>query len=539
MSNTTEDGIKTSTPAPEGKKKKLKEPISSYTILLIITIITGVVTWFVAPINHDITAVHLSDIVMSPVLGVLDGIEVSLFLLIFGGCMGIVNKVGAIDAGIRLLIKKLKGHELVLVPIVMALFALLGSTYGFCEETIPFYGLLGATMFMAGYDTIVSSATVLFGAGVGCLGSTVNPFANGVAIATLEDMGIHCNTAITIGLGVLLTVVSYLIALYFILSYAKKVKADKGSTILSLQEQQECEAEYGAKAAQLAKESDNASLTFVQKLTLVLFGLTFVVMIIGFIPWEDFGFNAFVAGQETETATETVTGSDIAAAWSDNSIGGDLAIDESVEATVESENVTNQAWSAKLIGMPIGEWYFNEASAWFFFMAVVIAFAARLSEAETVDAFISGAGDMVGVALVVGLARALNILLEMSGLDVVILESASEALQGLSAWIFAPLSYVVYLGLSVIITSTSALASVSMPIMGPLAQALNFAPEVMVMIFVAANGLANLFSPTAIFLPGLMLARVKYSTYLKWCVKPVVCIAIASLIILTVAMMLL
>ena len=538
MNNTERDKVVTSTQTAEAPKKA-KDPISSYTILLIITVLTGIVTWFVAPINHDITAVHLSDIVMSPVLGVLDGIEVSLFLLIFGGCMGIVNKVGAIDAGIRLLIKKLKGHELILVPVVMGLFALLGSTYGFCEETIPFYGLLGATMYMAGYDTMVASATVLFGAGVGCLGSTVNPFANGVAIATLQSCGIDCNSGVIIALGVILTVVSYLIALYFIMSYAKKVKADKGSTILTLQEQQECDEEYGTKAAQLASEADDASLSFVQKLTLVLFGLTFVVMIMGFIPWEDFGFSGFVAGQQTEAYTETLTGEDIANSWADNDLGGDLIIDENVEATVEGEDVTSQAWSAKLIGAPIGEWYFNEASAWFFVMALVIAFAARLSESETVDAFIDGAGDMVGVALVVGLARALNILLSMSGLDVVILQSASEALQGLSAFVFAPLSYVVYLGLSVIITSTSALASVSMPIMGPLAASLNFSPDVMVMIFVAANGLANLFSPTAVFLPGLMLARVKYSTYLKWCIKPVLCIALASVVILTAAMIIL
>ena len=237
------------------EENKGKTMLSSYSILLIITVITGVITWIMAPMYDEITAVKVSDIVMSPVLGVLDGIEVSLFLLIFGGCMGIVNKVGAIDAGIKALIKKLEGRELVLIPVVMALFALLGSTYGFCEETIPFYGLLGATMYMAGYDTMVSSATVLFGAGVGCLGSTVNPFAIGVAVDMLRGCGIETNSGTIIILGVILCVMAYCVSLYFILDYAKKVKADKGSSILSLQEQQACDEEFGAKAQQLKAAS--------------------------------------------------------------------------------------------------------------------------------------------------------------------------------------------------------------------------------------------------------------------------------------------
>lgn len=59
------------------------------------------------------------------------------------------------------------------------------------------------------------------------------------------------------------------------------------------------------------------------------------------------------------------------------------------------------------------------------------------------------------------------------------------------------------------------------------------------MIFVAANGLANLFSPTAAFLPGLMMAKVEYSTWLKWAAVPIVIIGVVSVAVLTVAMILL
>lgn len=506
MSEGTKEAEKAVVRKDGGKQKKEHTVLSSYTILFIITFAIGVLTIFISKMTTDVTAASLSDILMSPIKGCEDGFEISLFLLILGGCMGMVNKIGALTAGIRALVRKLQGRELVLIPIIMAIFAILGSTYGFCEETIPFYALLSATLYAAGYDTMVATGTVLFGAGVGCLGATVDPFANGVAISVLHDNGVECNTGIIILLGVILTVMAYCVSLFYILKYAKKVKADKGSTILSLQEQNESEEAYGAEARARNAVGEKDEFTKVQKVTLILFGVSFLVMILGFIPWEDFGVNIFTIGGVYDAASET---------W------------------------TTMPWSGYLTGNPIGEWYFNDATEWFLIMAVIIGVVGKLSEPEIVDTFIAGAGEMVGVALVIGLARAISGLMSLTGLDVMVLNSASNMLQGTSAFMFSLLSYLVYLGLSIIITSTSALATVSMPIMGPLTQTLGFSPDVMVMIYVAANGLANLFSPTAVFLPGLILAKVKYPTYLKWALKPILIIAVLSVVILTAAMMIL
>lgn len=481
-----------------------KVMISSYTILIVITVLVGLATILLAQFVPGVSAASLSDIVVSPISGFLDGIEVSLFLLILGGCLGIVNKLGALDAGIAALVKALHGHETILIAVIMAVFALMGSTYGFCEETIPFYALLSATLFAAGFDTMVATATVLLGAGVGCLGSTVNPFAVGVAIDSLASVGIEANQGIVIALGFILTVVTYAISLFFILRYANKVRRDKGSTILSLQEQAAAEEAYGEGADQ----SDSQALEFTgkRKVALALFGISFVVMICGFVPWADFGVNIFTAGGVWDEAGEV---------WS------------------------TMPWSGLLTGNPMGEWYFNDASVWFFIMAIVIGVFGGLRENEIVDGFLDGAADMIGVALMVGLSRAISILMGQTGLDMVILENASAALAGTSALAFGPICYLVYLGLSVIITSTSALATISMPILGPLAANLGFSPEVVIAIFCAANGLANLFSPTAVFLPGLLLARVQYPTWLKWALVPIIVIAVASVVITTGALMVL
>ena len=91
-----------------------------------------------------------------------------------------------------------------------------------CEETVPFYMLLAATMFAAGFDPLVGAAIVLLGAGVGCLGSTVNPFAVGACIDSLTSIGIEVNQAIIIPLGIALWLAALVVAILFVMSYAKR-----------------------------------------------------------------------------------------------------------------------------------------------------------------------------------------------------------------------------------------------------------------------------------------------------------------------------
>ena len=125
---------------------------------------------------------------------------------------------------------------------------------------------------------------VLLGAGCGVLGSTVNPFAVGVAVDSLSGTGIVINQGIIMGLGVVLWLVTLAISIVFVMKYAKKVKADKGSTILSLQEQQDMMQEWGmSESAEEGKSDDTAALpamTGRQKWSLVVFALTFVIMIV-------------------------------------------------------------------------------------------------------------------------------------------------------------------------------------------------------------------------------------------------------------------
>lgn len=465
-----------------------KKGLTAFSIILILLAIVAAVTWFIP----DVTNAKLSDIIMAPVNGFVDAVDVCIFVLILGGFLGIVKHTGALENGIATVVRKLKGNELLIIPVLMFIFSVGGTTYGMLEETVGFYILLAATMVAVGYDTIVGSAIILLGAGSGVLGSTINPFAVGAAISALPE-GVVADQTVILALGAILWITAYLISVFFVMSYAKKVKRDKGSTFLSLQEREDMEEEFVKK-----EHINEAKLTSRQKIVLVLFGLTFVVMILGFIPWVDFG----------------VISADVADAGTH--------------------------WSAILTGNCFGYFYFLDAATWFLLMAIIIGLVGDFGEEGIVKVFMDGVGDIVEVVMIIAVARGISVIMSTTGLGEYIIESSVNALRGTSGYIFAPLDYLLHIFLSVLVPSSSGLANLSTPIVAPIADGIGLNASVTIMIYVAANGLVNLITPTCgAIMGGLALAKVEYRTWFKWAFKVVLTIGIASGIILTAAMVML
>ena len=423
----------------------------------------------------------LSQVLKAPILGFENAIDVAIFIMILGGFLKIMDKTKALETGIKVLVQKLHGRELWLIPILMLIFSICGTTYGMLEETVGFYVLLAATMFAAGMDPLVGSAVILLGAGSGVLGSTINPFATGVALSSLPS-GVAANQGLVIFIAVVLWLTTYAISTLFVLAYAKKVKKDKGSTILSLREQQKAEKTFG-KFAEASKEK--AHLTGKQKVTLWLFALTFVIMIIGFIPWGEFNITFF------------------------NSFTG---------------------W---LTGEALGDWWFYEAALWFFIMSLIISFINGYGEKDFVDTFVDGADDMIGVILVIAVARGASVLMSQTFLDNFIIYNASDFLSKLPEILFVPLNYVLHIVLSILVPSSSGMATLSTPIIAPLTANLGYSTEVSIMTIVSANGLVNLISPTCgAIMGGLALAKIEYSTWFKWAFKVVLTIALVNILVL-------
>ena len=465
----------------EKKKKSFKLP-TAYTVLLAITAIIAIATYFIP----EVKKATLADFVMAPITGLQDSIDIAIFVLLIGGFLGVTTKTGALDAGIGNVVAKLKGKELILIPVLMFLFSLGGTSFGMAEETIAFTALVTTTMIIAGFDPLVSVASIILGAGCGVLGSTVNPFLVSVSIGALKGVNIAANQVIVIGTNVALWLSSLLISIFFVMRYAKKVYEDKSQTILSDSEiRQANEAFIGNKGGQ----EEVIEFTGKRKVVLSLFAFTFIVMVAGIIPWEEFGINIF-------------------------------------------------ANTSFLTGAPLGSWWFPELGMWFVIMAVIIGLVYRMKEIEIVNAFLDGAAEMVGVALVIGVSKGISVIMNTTGLDAYVLSSASSLLVGMSPIIFTIVAYLIYMVLSFFIPSTSGLAGLSMPIFGPLALSLGFPPEVIISIFSAGSGIVNLVTPTSGVIMGtLAIAKVDYSSWVKFVSKVLLAIFISSAIILCIAMM--
>ena len=183
---------------------------------------------------------RLRDVVMAPIAGMYDpttekarAIDVALFVLIIGGFLGVVTKTGAIDAGIGRVTAALKGREIWMIPILMALFALGGTTYGMAEESLAFYALIIPVILAAGYDAVTAVAVIMLGAGIGTLGSTINPFATVIASNAAQipfTQGMDLRLAI-LGLG-------WLACVIYVMRYARRVKADPSKSLVADQKRE-------------------------------------------------------------------------------------------------------------------------------------------------------------------------------------------------------------------------------------------------------------------------------------------------------------
>ncbi len=432
--------------------------------------------------GSGVVGAQLHQVLMAPILGFADAIDVSIFIMMLGGLLAVVAKTKALETGIKLLVRKLHGKEYVLIVLLMFIFSILGTTYGFLEESVGFYVLIAATMFAAGLDPLVGVATILLGAGSGVLGSTINPFATGVALSAMKDAGIEFSQGMVILIAAVLWLTTLAISAFFVIKYAKKVQREKGSTFLSLREQAAAEKTYGRF---LKSQGDVIKLSGKQIATLVVFAITFFVMIVGFIPWNEFGITFF------------------------------------------------DSWTGWLTGASLGNWWFYEAALWFLICAIIIAIINRQGEHGFVDAFIDGADDMIGVILVIAVARGASVLMAETSLDSFIIVNAAEGLRNLPEMAFVPLNYLLHVVLSVLVPSSSGLATLSTPIIAPVAANLGYSTNVAAMTIVAANGLVNLITPTCgAIMGGLALAKVDYSTWFKWGIRVVACIAVVNIIVL-------
>ena len=168
-----------------------------------------------------------------------------------------------------------------MIPALMAIFALGGTSYGMAEETLAFYPLIVTVMIAAGYDALTGAGVIMLGAGIGVLGSTVNPFSTGIA-SGFADVSISDG----LWLRLIVLIVGLAIGIFFMMRYAERVRADPWKSLVFAQKE---ENEQRFLAGQEDSE-EFGSFTTRRKIVLGMFLLAFLgVMVYGVIPWEDMG----------------------------------------------------------------------------------------------------------------------------------------------------------------------------------------------------------------------------------------------------------
>ena len=215
----------------------------------------------------------IGSILKAPIEGIYEAKDVILFVLILGGFIGVFNKSGAFDIGMRYLAKRLRGRESWLIIIVTTLMAAGGTTFGLAEETIAFYPILVPVFLAAGYDVMVPLAVIYVGSGIGFMSSTSNPFATVIAS---ESAGINWASELGLASRIIMLLVSTIICIIWILRYAKKVKADPSKSILA----GTFEGKNLSYPITLNTE-EKTTFDTKTKLLLFLFAFTFIFMIFG------------------------------------------------------------------------------------------------------------------------------------------------------------------------------------------------------------------------------------------------------------------
>ena len=107
--------------------------------------------------------------------------DIIAFLLVVGGAFGIMIKTGALESGLIGLIRKAKGAEKLLIPVLFVLFSLGGAVFGMGEEALPFTMILCPLFVAVGYDTVIAVLVTYVATQIGFGSSWMNPFSVGVA----------------------------------------------------------------------------------------------------------------------------------------------------------------------------------------------------------------------------------------------------------------------------------------------------------------------------------------------------------------------
>lgn len=478
-------------PAKQKDKKKLRSP-NTYVILFIVICAVAVFSWLIPGGAYDLDSAGQAiagtyhvvdsnpqgiwDVFLAPIIGMVGSkttsaaISISLTILFFGSFLEMMDNTGAINTALKSITSKNANNMHLLITILIAVMAFFGTLEGAYEEGIVYFMMFVPVILSLGLDTVVAVMLVVIGTQVGCLASTVNPFAVGVASGIA---GISSGDGL--GLRFVLLIVLVALASFIVCRYADMVKEHPERSVQFFRHGDDVRELGGGKV-------EATGLDKKQKVALILFFALFAIMVLGFVPWTSINpewtfFDDFVVTLANVPGLGTLLGQDIT---------------------------------------PFGSWYFNELSMLILVMTVIIGMVMGYDIDKVIDIVMKGAAGLVPTALVVPMARGIQVVMDAGQITPTILHFGECTLSALPPIAFVIISLVFYLVIACFIPSSTGLSAATMSIMASLARFANVPVSLMVTIMCMALGMAKMFTPTSVVvMTCTSAAHMSYANWLK------------------------
>jgi uncharacterized ion transporter superfamily protein YfcC len=516
-------------------------------IVFSIIIIAAVLTWIIPGGKYDRHTVSVNGVERSVIInnsfhyvesqpqtwqifsafykGFINMSHIIVFILMIGGAFWIMNETKAIDVGIfsflgftqrmeRYTLVKGIGVNNIIITLIMILFSLFGAIFGMAEETIAFAVIFVPLSISMGYDSIVGICLCYFAAHIGFAAAILNPFTVGIAQG-LASVPLFTGIEYRTFCWIIITSVS----IGFVLWYASRIRRNPQMSPM-----------YDAD--EYWRQKGNSHLEEIKYYTprsawIVAF-LTWVVLLLFAIKYP---VTKLVVGLSNVSAPILPV---LAGLFLISSI---VTLRRSIHFFVL--NILGFTMLYLIIGVLGYQWYIMEIAALFLAMGIITGFASGKKPGETTKLFVEGVRDIVSASLVVGFAGGIIAILTDGQIIDTVLFSLSGALKGANQVSAITIMYLFQSVLNLIITSGSAKAALTIPIMAQFSDIVGLSRQATIVAFQFGAGFTDMIAPTSGVLIGVLgMARIPYVKWLKW-IWPILLILIVSgflLLIPTVTM---
>lgn len=369
--------------------------------------------------------------------GLIEAANITFLIFCAFSSLYLLEKTGAIDAAIALMVRKTNNHPKYangIIVLCMIILAIWGSTGTMSyEEIIAFIPIFVAVAIALGYDAMVGVAISVIPVGVGFASATVNPFTIGVA-QTIAELPMFSG----LGYRILILAVMTAITIGYVLWYGRRIKKDPTKSLT-----------YGIDLSDMTVDEErmNTPMTTARKLSLLA-----LLVAVGFMAW----------------------------------------------------------------GLLTQGWYINQCAAIFIILAIAVGIINRWTPNRIAGTLVEGMGKGVLSAVIVGVARAVLVVMTKGGIIDTLVHTCVTLIEDLSLYASGVGMLLFQTFLNFLIPSGSGQAAVSMPIMTPIADIIGMNRQIAVLIFQFGDGFSNMLWPTSFMVIACAMAKIPLGKYYKW-----------------------